>query len=196
MIAYLEGKITYKSPTNIFIDIGGIAYDVQISLFTYGEIEHLDTAKLFTQLIVREDAHSLYGFFTEKEKNLFSKLISVSGIGPNTARVILSFMSPDETCSAILTDNVAAFKKVKGVGPKTAQRIILDLKDKVAKESTGEIQSINYTNNTIREEAISALVALGFQKSQVNKAVDNILSGQPGIDQVETLIKSVLRQLS
>ena len=196
MIAYLDGKITYKSPTHIFLDVGGIAYDVQISLNTYGVIESLDTTKLFTQLIVRDDAHTLFGFHTIEEKELFNKLISVSGIGPNTARVILSYMTPKETVSAILTDNVVAFKKVKGVGPKTAQRIILDLKDKVAKNASDMPDLESLTSPSIRDEAIAALLALGFQKNQVNKAVDKALSQDSGIDQVETLIKSTLRQLS
>ena len=196
MIAYLQGNITHKSPTNIYIDIGGIAYDIQISLNTYSQIESLESVKLFTHLIVREDAHHLYGFFEEEERVLFIKLISVSGIGPNTARVILSYMTPSETQSAILTDNVVAFKKVKGVGPKTAQRIILDLKDKIAKDSLSVSNSAIYTTPSIREEAISALVALGFLKTQVNKAVDDVLSREPEINQVEALIKSVLRQLS
>ncbi|NNE25748.1 MAG: Holliday junction branch migration protein RuvA [Saprospiraceae bacterium] len=196
MYAYLQGKITYKSPTNIFLDIGNIAYDIQISLNTYGQVENLDSVKLYTHLIVRDDAHTLYGFFDEDEKELFIKLLSVSGIGPNTARVTLSYMKPDEARSAILTDNVAAFKKVKGVGPKTAQRIILDLKDKIAKDSVGLAHNVNYSNTGIREEAISALVALGFQKSQVNKTVDKVLAQDSSIDQVESLIKSVLRHLS
>ncbi|MBT8230605.1 MAG: Holliday junction branch migration protein RuvA [Bacteroidia bacterium] len=196
MIAYLHGKLPFKSPTNVHLDIGGIAYDVQISLNTYGQLESLEEAKLFTHLIIRDDAHSLYGFFQEEERDLFIKLVSVSGIGPNTARVILSYMTPVEAASAILTDNVAAFKKVKGVGPKTAQRIILDLKDKIAKDALSTSPILNIPNSEIREEAISALVALGFQKSQVNKAVDKILSDNSNIDQVETLIKSVLRQIS
>ena len=196
MIAYLEGKLSFKSPTHVYIDVGGIAYDVQVSLNTFGHLEALDEVKLYTHLIVREDAHYLFGFFDLEEKDLFAKLISVSGIGPNTARVILSYMTPPETKSAILSDNVVAFKKVKGVGPKTAQRIILDLKDKIAKDSLHVMATQNNANESIREEAISALVSLGFQKSQVNKLVDKVISENSGDYQVETLIKSVLRQLS
>lgn len=196
MIAYLEGKINYKAPTNIFLDIGGIAYDVQISLNTFAEIEKLENVKLFTQLIVREDAHSIYGFFTIEEKDLFVKLISVSGIGPNTARVILSYMTPNETKSAILRDNVTAFKKVKGVGPKTAQRIILDLKDKIAKEGL-ELEAIKVSpDSAIRGEALSALQSLGFNKNVVSKSLDKVLKEDPSISQVENLVKAVLRQLS
>lgn len=196
MIAYLEGKISYKSATNVYIDISGKAYDVQISLNTYGAIEQLDTVKLYTQLIVRDDAHTLYGFYTIEEKDLFNKLVSVSGIGPNTARVILSYMTPKEASNAILTDDVVAFKKVKGVGPKTAQRIILDLKDKMHKKAMESGYVGILTSPTIRDEAISALVALGFQKNQIIKQVDKVLSQDSSIDQVEKLIKSTLRQLS
>lgn len=196
MIAYLEGKIAQKSPTSIHLDIGGIAYDVQISLNTFAAIEEMAKVKLFTHMIVRDDHHALYGFFAEEEKSLFVKLLSVSGIGPNTSRVILSYMTPKETKSAILSDNVAAFKKVKGVGPKTAQRIILDLKDKIAKDAMKSGDSKILTSDPIREEAISALIALGFQKAMVSKSVDKVLSQDSSIDQVESLIKSVLRQLS
>ncbi len=198
MIAYLDGKLSYKSPTNVYIDIGGIAYDVNISLFTYGKIETLDKVKLYTVMIVREDSQTLYGFYDIGEKELFKKLISVSGIGPNTARVILSYMTPDETKSAILSNNVAAFKKVKGVGPKTAQRLMLDLKDKIAKEGL-TLESHNLTgnaSNTIREEALAALLSLGFQKSQVVSKIDKALASDSEIVQVEALIKAVLKILA
>jgi len=196
MIAYLKGDIAQKTPTNIYLDIGGIAYDVQISLNTFAALEELDKVKLYTHLIIRDDHHALYGFYTEAEKALFVKLLSVSGVGPNTGRVILSYMNPKEVKSAILTDNIAAFKKVKGVGPKTAQRIILDLKDKIAKEAPDLGKTEKLTSEPIREEAIAALVALGFQKTMVSKQVDKVLSQEQEIDQVEALIKSVLRQLS
>jgi len=195
LIAYLEGKLTMKSPTSVFVDIGGIAYSVNISLNTYGKLEELDQAKLYTHMIVRETEQSLYGFFDLEERELFSKLIQVKGIGPNTARVILSYMTPSETKSAILHDNVPAFKKVKGVGPKTAQQIILDLKNKIAKESLEGDNSMKIVSNSIRDEAIAALVALGFQKSRVAKTVDKVISQDATIDQVEALIKAVLKQL-
>ena len=184
-----------KSPTSVYIDIGGIAYNVNISLHTYGKLEELDKAKLFTHMIVRETEQSLYGFFDLEERELFSKLIQVKGIGPNTARVILSYMTPQETKSAILHDNVPAFKKVKGVGPKTAQQIILDLKNKITKESLEGDSSIKIVSSSIREEAISALIALGFQKSRVAKTVDKTLAEDTSLDQVENLIKAVLKQL-
>ncbi len=196
MIAYLEGKLSHKTPTLVFLDIGGIAYQVNISLNTYATIEELDEVKLYTHLIIRENEHSLYGFHQLEEKQLFSKLISVKGVGPNTARVILSYMTPSETRTAILQDNVPAFKKVKGVGPKTAQQIILDLKNKIAKESL-ETETIAISApNSIRDEAISALLALGFQRSQVGKMVDKVISENSDITQVEVLIKQILKQLS
>lgn len=194
MIAYLEGKLTLKTPTLVYIDVGGIAYETNISLNTYSKIEELDKAKLYTKLIIRETDHTIYGFFDLAEKDLFIKLVSVKGIGPNTARVILSYMTPQETTKAILHDNVAAFKKVKGVGPKTAQQIILDLKNKVAKESLEGTSAITFVPDSIREEAVSALLALGFQKSQVVKVVNKVHDQDPSIDQVESLIKAVLRQ--
>ncbi len=196
LIAYLEGKLTYKSPTLVHMDVGGIAYEVNISLNTFAALEELDKGKLYTQLIIRENEHSLYGFHTASEKDLFSKLISVKGIGPNTSRVILSYMTPSETKTAILHDNAAAFKKVKGVGPKTAQQIILDLKNKIAKESLEGVPMEKTSVNTTRDEAISALVALGFPRSQVGKMVDKVLSQDNSINQVEVLIKLVLRQIS
>ena len=198
MIAYIEGKIQYKSPTHVYIDIGGIAYDIQISLNTYAQLEALESTKLFTHLIVREDAHTLYGFMDTNERDLFVHLISVSGIGPNTARVILSYMSPRETVNAIVQGNVVAFKKVKGVGPKTAQRIILDLKDKLAKLGMVDEETllVEEANSSVKEEALSALMALGFQKNMIMKQIEKVCKDKPEISQVEELIKLVLKQLS
>ncbi len=196
MIAYLEGNITHKAPTHTYIDIGGVAYDVQISLNTYAHVEDADKIKLFTHLVVREDSQTLFGFYSLEEKELFIKLLSVSGIGPNTARVILSYMNTEEVVRAISTDNVTAFKKVKGVGPKTAQRIILDLKDKIVKKELDKGTLTSLSQPSIREEAISALVALGFQKTQVSKQVDKVLTKETDITQVEVLIKETLRQFS
>jgi len=196
LIAYLEGKLTFKSPTSVHLDVGGIAYVVNISLHTFSQIENEETAKLYTQLIVRETEHSLYGFRDMTEKDLFSKLVTVKGIGPNTARVILSYLTPEETKSAILQENIVAFKKVKGVGPKTAQQIILDLKNKIAKDTMETGAKIpDSAPTSIREEAISALMALGFQPNPIAKVVDKVMSENPDMDQVENLIKTILRQL-
>lgn len=196
MIAYLEGKITQKNPTSIYMDIGGIAYELNISLNTFSQIEELEQAKLFTHLHVKEDSHTLFGFFEEAEKEVFKLLVSVSGIGPNTARVILSYMTVSEVKSAILNENVAAFKKVKGVGPKTAKLIILDLKTKIAKTTLESTPIIGNNRSGIREEVAAALMALGFQKNKIDKQIDKILTEQTELTQVEAIIKAVLRQMS
>lgn len=195
MIAYLEGVLSYKSPTLVHLDIGGIAYELHISLHTYSEIEEKEKTRLQTHLIVRENEHRLYGFYSQAEKELFAKLLSVKGIGPNTARVILSYMTPLETRQAILHENIAAFKKVKGVGPKSAQQIILDLKNKIAKEGLAEASPSGDSTSLIREEAIAALAALGFQKTQISKFVDKVLAEENENKQVEDLIKQVLRMM-
>lgn len=196
MIAYINGKITFKSPAYIYVETHGIGYQVNISINTYAKIEHLDEVKIYTYFHVKEDGQSLYGFFDEVEKQIFIHLLSVSGIGPNTARVILSYMGPDEVRMAILQENVAVLNNVKGIGPKTAKRIILDLKDKMIKEP-GETQVIVENNyNTIMEEALSALIALGFPKASVQKSLNQAVQNNPGIKSVEDLIKKVLKQMS
>lgn len=197
MIAYIKGAITYKSPTYIIVETGGMGYHVNISLNTYAQIEKLEKVQILTHLQVKEDSHTLYGFAEETERSMFVMLISVSGIGPNTARVVLSSMKVDEARAAILSENVAAFNKVKGIGPKTAKRIILDLKDKVIKDG-GEVpvSSVAPANNRIREEALSALVALQFPRIKVQKLLNKILQQQPDIGSVEELIKLALKNLS
>ena len=131
MYAYIKGKLTFKSPTQVYLECNGIGYLINISLQTYSEIEPLDDVKLYTQQIIREDAHTMYGFFSEDEKNMFNHLISVSGIGPNTARLMLSSMNSTEWINAIISEDVRLIQSVKGVGPKSAQRVIIELKDKV-----------------------------------------------------------------
>lgn len=196
MISYIKGAITYKNPTYILVETGGVGYHVNISLHTYAQIEKLETVKILTYYHVKEDGHTLYGFADEAERSLFTHLISVSGIGPNTARVLLSGMNAEEARMAIIGEDVAAFNKVKGIGPKTAKRIILDLKDKMLKESGGATISFNPKSNTLRDEALSALVALKFNKIQVQKVLNRVLKEQPAIDNVETLIKLALKQMS
>ena len=191
MYAYLEGNLTFKSPTKVYLDVGGVAYLIHISLNTFGKIESQERVRLYTYLHVKEDDLSLYGFYDEEEKNLFVQLISVSGIGPNTARIIVSSMSPNEVRTAILMDNDLAFKKVKGVGPKTAKRIILDLKDKIGKGEAGI--TLGQASGPL-VEARDALVALGFQKSKVEKTL-SVIQVDPGSG-VEGLIKKALKQLT
>ncbi len=198
MIAYLSGKITFKSPTHIFLETGGIGYMVKISLYTYEKVQHLEQCILFTQLVVKNDGQSLggfdlYGFFEESEKDLFEKLISVSGVGAATARVMLSSFKPDEIKQAILMENEALIQSIKGIGPKSAKRIILELKDKVGKlPETGTL--LPTTNNRLKEEALFALVALGFSKPAADKVVTKLIQANPG-QSVEGLIKDALKLL-
>ncbi|HHH50337.1 MAG TPA: Holliday junction branch migration protein RuvA, partial [Saprospiraceae bacterium] len=193
MISYLKGNITFKSPSYIIVETAGVGYKVNITLHTYSQIEQLEQIKILTYLHIKEDSHTLYGFAKNAERSLFKHLISVSGIGPNTARVLLSSMQPEEARQAIITENVLAFKKVKGIGPKTAKRIILDLKDKMIKESGDAPVSMSPQDNTFREEALSALVALGFVRIKVQKTLNSILKGQNNITSVEELIKIALK---
>jgi Holliday junction DNA helicase RuvA len=198
MIAYLSGKITFKSPTHIVLEIGGIGYMVKISLNTFEKIQHLDVCQLQTSLIVKNENQSvsgfeLYGFFEEQEKDLFEKLISVSGVGASTARVMLSSFKPDEIRTAILGENEALIQSIKGIGPKSAKRIILELKDKVGKMSTAALL-VQTPNNTMKEEALSALVALGFNKQAAEKVIGKLQSGGDARN-VEGLIKEALKLL-
>ena len=189
MIIYLKGEITYKSPTYIIVETGGIGYQVNISLHTYSQIEKLEKLKILTYLHIKEDSHTLYGFAEEAERSLFIQLISVSGIGPNTARLLLSSLSPEDARAAIIGEDVS-------IGPKTAKRIILDLKDKLIKESGDKLLTFAAVDNTFRDEALSALVSLGFSRIQVQKTLNRVLKEQPGINNVEDLIKLALKQLS
>lgn len=198
MIAYLSGKITFKSPTHIFLETSGIGYLVKISLNTYEKIQPLDTCKLHTSLVVKNENQSvsgfdLYGFFEEHEKDLFEKLISVSGVGAATARMMLSTFKPDEITKAILTENEALIQSIKGIGPKSAKRLILELKDKVGKLSADAILS-PAPNNRIREEALSALLALGFNKQAAERALTKLQSSNSDWT-VENLIKEALKMM-
>ncbi|MFZ4426631.1 MAG: Holliday junction branch migration protein RuvA [Saprospiraceae bacterium] len=197
MIAYIKGEITFKNPAFLVLETGGIGYMVHISLHTYTQVEKLDHARILTHLHIKEDSHTLYGFADEEERSLFRHLISVSGIGPGTAQIILSAMNPTDIRAAIIGERDDAFRTVKGIGPKTAKRLILDLKDKLSKDG-GETLSppLSPSNNTIREEALSALVALGFNRITVQKTLNQILKDQPAIGSVEPLIKLALRALS
>lgn len=196
MIAYLNGDISYKTPAFIYVDCHGVGYHVNISLHTYSRLENLQKVKILTYLHVKEDEQSLYGFFDDEERALFVLLISVSGIGVNTARVILSYMSPEEVKTAIIHENAVALGKVKGIGPKTAKRIILDLKDKVIKESGSDpVSVVSPEVHTFRQEALSALMALGFPKPVVEKQIKFVMDKNPDIEQVEDLIKNVLKNM-
>ncbi|WP_439185292.1 Holliday junction branch migration protein RuvA [Carboxylicivirga taeanensis] len=191
MYEYIKGKIAEASPTHVVIDVNGIGYLLQISLNTFSHLEGKTEAQLFIHENIREDAFALFGFAEPSERELFRHLISVSGIGANTARMMLSSLSAEELRGAILTDNVNIIKGVKGIGAKTAQRVIVDLKDKLSKEPID--QKIFATqDNTIREEALSALVMLGFVKASAQKALDKLLKQSPEL-KVEELIKQALK---
>ncbi|HLF63640.1 MAG TPA: Holliday junction branch migration protein RuvA [Saprospiraceae bacterium] len=195
MYAYVSGTITLKTPTMVVIESGGVGYELQISLYTYGKIEQLKQVKLWTQLIVREDSHTLFGFHDPEERVLFNYLISVSGIGPNTARLILSGMSPADVESAILTEDEISFKRVKGVGPKTAKRLIIDLKDKLIRAGAGILTIPARPDNTARSEALSALIALGYPSAQAQKAIAGLNARMKDNDDTESWVKAALQEL-
>lgn len=196
LIAYLKGKITLKTPAYIYVECTGVGYHVNISLHTYQQIEDKDEIKILTYLQVKEDDQALFGFYDERERNMFVHLISVSGVGVNTARVMLSSMNVDEMRSAIINEQVAVLNKIKGIGPKTAKRIILDLKDKVIKDG-GATETISVpVSNTLVDEALSAMIALGFPRNTVQKQLNAIMANRSDITQVEDLIKAALKQLS
>ncbi len=191
MIGSLNGRLLEKYPTELLIECGGVGYEVKISLFTFSQLSENESIKIYTKLIVREDAHLLYGFNTKDEREMFNFLISVSGIGPNTALIMLSSLSPEEIANAIQTEDVTTIQKVKGIGAKTAQRVIIDLKGKVLK-FIGDTEINNSKNNTNRFDALTALVSLGFDKKSAEKVLDRIDSGS---ETVEQLIKGALKLL-
>ena len=192
MITQIKGRLIEKSPTELVVDCNGIGYSVNISLNTYSQIGNDENIKLYTYLLIKEDSHSLYGFFKKSERSLFKLLISVSGVGASTARMMLSSLSPSEIISAIMSENVPVVQSIKGIGLKTAQRIILELKDKVL--SLDEAGDDSLTLNKQSEEASSALEVLGYSKKQTSKLLSKIISENPGIN-VESIIKKALNKL-
>lgn len=193
MYEYIRGTITDLSPASIVVEASGVGFIASISLNTYSKLNGKKEVILLTHQVVREDAHLLYGFADKNERDIFRSLISVNGVGANTAIMMLSYLTTDEIISAISTENVMVLKAVKGIGLKTAQRIIIDLKDKLGKmPETGQI--FHSTDNTIRNEALSALVMLGFAKKDAEKVVSGIMQEQPGVA-VESVIKQSLKRL-
>jgi len=193
MYDYIKGEVVELTPTYAVVEAGGIGYSINISLSTFSRVGSAKVVVLFTHLAIREDAHTLYGFFDKAERELFRHLIGVSGVGASTARMMLSSLSPEELRQAILTEDVNKIKSVKGIGLKTAQRVVIDLKDKLGKEPlSGELFGL--LSNTVREEALSALVMLGFAKASAQKVVDAVLKGKNDVT-VEELIKLSLKQL-
>jgi Holliday junction DNA helicase RuvA len=193
MITQLKGRMIEKSPTEIVIDCNGVGYLVNISLNTFSKLSDSESISLYTHLQVKEDSHTLFGFYEKTERNLFRQLISVSGIGASTARTMLSSLTPSEIQSAIVSGNVSVIQSVKGIGLKTAQRVIIDLKDKVSLISENN-QFIGNISNTNQDEALSALEVLGYNRKQTSKLIEMLVNNSPEMS-VEELIKRALNKL-
>ncbi len=194
MIAYLKGKLVYKDPSHAIIEVHGVGYQVNISLNTFAEIKDKEDILLSTYFHVREDAQVLFGFATEAEKQMFQHLISVNGVGPSTALVVLSYLPPEELKAAIIREDAPALQAVKGIGGKTAQRLILELKDKLKKDSLEEMPgNTGLVRNTVRHEALSALVTLGIAKPAAEKSVDAVLKKSGNTVSLEELVKQALK---
>ena len=195
MIAFLTGSFARKTPSYVHMDVHGVGYEVHISLNTYSQIQTLESGTLHTHLIVREDAHVLFGFADGAEKEMFLQLIAISGIGSNTARVMLSYMKPDELSRAIVQGNAKALEAIKGIGRKTAERIVVELRDKLAKQPAGtEVNISGWKGNTLQRDALEALVALGISRQVADGAIQKVIQQDPGVS-VELLVKKALQQL-
>jgi Holliday junction DNA helicase RuvA len=194
MIAYLSGKFSYKNPAVVYVDIQGMAYEVNISLNTYSHIQKLTEGKLYTYLQIKEDAHTLYGFYDTIEKEMFIMLISVSGVGAATARMMLSNMKPEEISKAITHNDARLLESVKGIGRKTAERLILELKDKMGKLATN-LPGEASISNTLEQDALNALVALGITRVVAEQAIKKIVISSPTINTLEELIKKALKAI-
>jgi holliday junction DNA helicase RuvA len=193
MIAFVKGNFVKKTPAAVFVDVNGIGYEVNISLHTYSKIQHLESGRLLTHLLVREDAHILYGFFEEEEKEMFLLLLSVSGVGASTARMMLSYMKPEELSRAIVEGNARQLEAIKGIGKKSAERIVLELKDKLIKQPVGANISFGQ-GNSFQADALNALVALGINRQAADVTIRKIVAQNPDLD-VESLIKKALQNL-
>jgi Holliday junction DNA helicase RuvA len=194
MIAFLDGKLVHCEPTFVHVDVNGVGYQLQISLQTYAAIKNLERVRIHTHLTIREDAHVLYGFSSLPEKRLFQLLISVNGVGPNTAILMLSYLTIQELKTAILREDVVTLQAVKGIGGKTAQRVIIELRDKLKKESLEDGATISIDpRNTLRNEALSALLTLGLPKAAAEKSVDAVLKKSGITITLEDLVKQALK---
>lgn len=194
MYDYFNGKLVFKAPTHVILDVGGIGYHIHISLTTYSLIKDQEQCKLYISFQVREDSQTLYGFATEGERQLFNHLISVSGIGPNTGRMMLSSITPEEIQNAIIQGQVQVMQKIKGIGPKSAQRVILELQDKLKKQGPDALIPLPVTKQSVPEEALSALLMLGFGKPQAEKVLNSLVASDAE-QTVEQLIKAALKRL-
>jgi holliday junction DNA helicase RuvA len=194
MYAYLEGKFTLKNPAQVYVDIHGVGYELNISLNTYAHIQNLEQGKLYTYLQIKEDGHTLYGFFDKGEKEMFIQLISVSGVGAATARMMLSHLKPDEVSKAIVQNNVKLLESVKGIGKKTAERLVLELRDKVNK-AANDLTIPATAGNRLQQDALNALVSLGISRPQAETAIQKIIQVDSDITNLEELIKKALKAI-
>ena len=192
MIAYLKGEFVHKTPAVVHVDVNGVGYEVQISLNTYSKIQDLDKGILYTTLLIREDAHILYGFFDVIEKEMFHLLLSVSGIGASTARMMLSYMKPGELAGAIIRADMRTLEGIKGVGKKTAERIVVELRDKLAKQPL-ETNISPMNDNTLYQDALNALMALGISRQAAEQAIIKSMKSYPALKRVEDIIKQALK---
>jgi Holliday junction DNA helicase RuvA len=193
MIAFLKGSFVKKTPASLLIDVNGVGYEVNISLNTYSKIQDLEEGMLLTHLLVREDAHILFGFFDASEKEMFTQLLAVSGVGASTARVMLSYMKPDELSRAIIQGNAKLLETIKGIGRKTAERIVLELRDKLVKNPV-EANISPWKGNTLQSDALNALIALGINPQAADGALQKVLQEHPELG-VEAVIKKALQIL-
>ena len=195
MIAFLRGKFAVKNPAQVIVDVGGVGYECQVSLNTYSAISNLDSGQLFTYVHITENNQTLYGFAEASEKELFTQLISVSGVGAATARMMLSGMKPDEIIKAIVQSNARLLESIKGIGRKTAERLCLELKDKLSKNLNDAILSSSSINNKIEIDALNALISLGIPKLNAEKALKNVIDTNTGTIPLEDLIKKALKNI-
>jgi Holliday junction DNA helicase RuvA len=196
MLAYLQGKFVNKSPAQVVVDVQGVGYEVNISLNTYSSISDLQEGRLHTFLQIKEDAHTIYGFFEKEEKDIFILLISVSGVGASTARMMLSSLKPDEIAKAIMSGDVRLLESIKGIAKKSAQRLVLELKDKISKQPQGVgIEMPVSAGNNLNLDALNALTALGIHRGQAEQALKKVIQQEPGIHKLEILIKKALQAI-
>jgi holliday junction DNA helicase RuvA len=195
MYAYLQGRFTYKSPAQVYLDVNGVGYEVHITLNTYSLLQNLEEGRLYTYLQVKEDGHSLFGFFDRAEKETFVLLLSVSGVGAATARMMLSSLKPEEVGRAIVQGNVKLLESVKGIGKKTAERLVLELRDKMGKQSEGSGHIYQAQGNNVAQDALQALTALGISRQQAEQSIQKIILAEPTELPLEDLIKKALKAI-
>jgi Holliday junction DNA helicase RuvA len=194
MIAFVRGLFVLKTPTIVHVEANGVGYELQISLHTYAHIQSLDKGLLYTHLHIKEDAHTLYGFSEVAEKELFLQLLSVSGVGAATARMMLSSLKPEELSRAIVQGNTKQLEAIKGIGKKSAERIVLELRDKLGKAKPG-LNISSLINNTLEQDALNALIALGIARASAEQAIQRVIKAEPSLSAVEEIIKKALKTI-